>query len=378
MTKSIFVLNGESHPVAVNQAAFDLESDLQTLIADFTDLLPGQLINPGDPRRWLLVQREMGISDDEDAGDRWRLDHLFLDQDGIPTLVEVKMERDQRGRREVVAQMLDYAANAVLRWSVDKIRSAFERRCTENDQSPEDVLALFVGSPESVDAFWGAVKKNLESQTIRMIFVSDKIHPELRTIVEFLNRQMDPAEVLAVELQYFANDSRTVRTLVPTIYGQVAVARSGRSPSVETSIGQEEFVRIVAQSNSPNRLSFVKSLIEWSERKGFGMTFRTGANRSVFIPNCKAGKLTTYPVSCKDFGKLVLQMRYYQTHEQFQNEDTLQELESMLRRIPGFDPRGGMKGLPYVDMDQLATEKDRNAVLAVIEWILNKLSQATT
>ena len=98
MPNSIFVLNGESHPVAVNQATFDLESDLQTLIAQYPDLLPGHLINPADPRRWLLVQREMGIPDDEVLGDRWRLDHLFLDQDGVPTLVEVKMERDQRGR----------------------------------------------------------------------------------------------------------------------------------------------------------------------------------------------------------------------------------------------------------------------------------------
>jgi len=51
MPRSIFVLNGESHPVAVNQAAFDLESDLQSLIAEFPNLLPGSLINPQDPRR---------------------------------------------------------------------------------------------------------------------------------------------------------------------------------------------------------------------------------------------------------------------------------------------------------------------------------------
>ena len=30
-----------------------------------------------------------------------------------------------------------------------------------------------------------------------MIFIADKIPPELRRVVEFLNLQMDPAEVLA-------------------------------------------------------------------------------------------------------------------------------------------------------------------------------------
>jgi hypothetical protein len=377
MTNSIFVLNGQSHPVAVNQATFDLESDLQSLLAEFPKLLPGGLINPQDPRRWLLVQREMGISDEEQSGDRWRLDHLFLDQDGVPTLVEVKMERDQRGRREVVAQMLDYAANAVLRWDVDKIRTAFEVRCAERKQSADDVLAGFLGSQELIESFWRDVKKNLESQTIRLIFLSDKIHPELRTIVEFLNRQMDPAEVLAIELQYFANDDRTVRTLVPTIYGQIAAEKPGRSSTVGSSIGREDFLRIVAEANSPNRLAFVKCLIDWSERKGFAMTFRTGPNRSVFIPVCKVGKLTTYPVSCKEFGNLVFQMRYYKAYEPFQDEATLRELESMLARIPGFNARGGMKGLPYVHMDQLTTEQDRKSVLEVIDWILDKVGGTT-
>ena len=54
----------------------------------------------------------MGIPGDEDGGGRWSLDHLFLDQDANPTLVEVKRSTDTRIRREVVGQVLDYVANA--------------------------------------------------------------------------------------------------------------------------------------------------------------------------------------------------------------------------------------------------------------------------
>jgi len=39
------------------------------------------------------------------------LDHLFLDEAGVPTLVEVKRSSDTRARREMVAQMLDYFNN---------------------------------------------------------------------------------------------------------------------------------------------------------------------------------------------------------------------------------------------------------------------------
>src|SRR5712692_1756730 len=65
----------------------------------------------------------------EGGGGRWPVDHLFLDQDAIPTLVEVKRSSDTRIRREVVGQMLDYAANAVVYWPVDHLYAQFETQC---------------------------------------------------------------------------------------------------------------------------------------------------------------------------------------------------------------------------------------------------------
>src|SRR3954447_8360768 len=68
-------------------------------------------------------------------------EQLFVDQDGIPTLVEVKRSSDTRLRREVVGQLLDYAANAVLYWPVEKIRAQFEQTCHSGNQDPGQVLA---------------------------------------------------------------------------------------------------------------------------------------------------------------------------------------------------------------------------------------------
>ena len=39
-----------------------------------------------------------------------------------------------------------------------------------------------------------------------MLFVADRIPAELRRIVEFLNEQMDPAEVLALELRPYQGE----------------------------------------------------------------------------------------------------------------------------------------------------------------------------
>jgi hypothetical protein len=51
-----------------------------------------------------------------------------------------------------------------------------------------------------------------------MLFVADRIPAELKRIVEFLNEQMNPAEVLALELQQFVASG--LRTIVPVLYGK--------------------------------------------------------------------------------------------------------------------------------------------------------------
>src|SRR5207237_515196 len=163
------------------------------------NLLAGDQIDPVEPRRWLLVSREMRVSGDEGA-ERGSLDHLFLDQDAVPTLVEVKRSENTQIRREVVGQMLDHAANGVVFWSVEEIRSRYERSCNERGINPDETLAEFLRSEARQEGFWQSVKTNLQAGRIRLIFVADEIPPGLRRIVEFLNGQMDPAEVVAIEV----------------------------------------------------------------------------------------------------------------------------------------------------------------------------------
>jgi len=91
--------------VEMTEQPYDTEARLQDLLAKYPNLLAGDQIDEAVPRRWLLISREMGIPSEEEGSDRWSLDHLFLDQDAIPTLIEVKRSTDTRIRREVIGQM---------------------------------------------------------------------------------------------------------------------------------------------------------------------------------------------------------------------------------------------------------------------------------
>lgn len=123
-SKIFLIGNEKDRLITLEEAEYITEDMLQGLLEKYPDLLPGYQIAPENPRRWILVAREMRIPGDESEIGRWSLDHLFLDQDGTPTFVECKRSSDTRIRREVVAQMLDYAANGIEYWSMERIRQA--------------------------------------------------------------------------------------------------------------------------------------------------------------------------------------------------------------------------------------------------------------
>jgi len=233
MADDIFIIQNDGELVEMSEHAYDSEALLQELLAKYPKLLAGGQMDTSSPRRWLLVRREMGIPSKDEGGGRFSVDHLFLDQDAIPTLVEVKRSTDTRLRREVVGQMLDYAANAVMYWPVEQIQAEFEA----GSDDAEDELAQLLGEDPNQGEFWEKVKTNLQAGKIRMVFVADVIPSELRRIVEFLNEQMDPAEVLAVEIKQFVGEG--MKTLVPRVMGQTAEAEKKKRPRGGTRVNTE-------------------------------------------------------------------------------------------------------------------------------------------
>lgn len=146
-SKIFLIGDGKDNLVALEESGYVTESVLQDFLAEYPDLLPGDQIDPEAPRRWLLVVREMGIPGDVNEADRWSLDHLFLDQDGIPTFIECKRATDTRIRREVVAQMLEYAANGVEYWDIDKLRQCAAETAQKCGRSLNDEIAQLLADP---------------------------------------------------------------------------------------------------------------------------------------------------------------------------------------------------------------------------------------
>lgn len=205
----------------------DEERELQLILEKNPDLLPGDQINPKETRRWLLIKREMPVPDPHTGSDRWSIDFFFVDQDATPTFVECKRFADTRSRREVIGQMLEYAANGHYYWTKEIIRNFAEEAAKQKDLTLEDALrSLRLTNDEPVDVFFECVQQNLREGKLRLVFFLEESPTELRSIVDFLNKQMERSEVLLVEArQYSLNGTRVV---VPTLFGYTEEARQAK------------------------------------------------------------------------------------------------------------------------------------------------------
>ena len=222
MAERIYTIGDEGGLEPLEEAPFSTEDELQALIAGHPELLDGEQVRPGDPRRWILIAREKGISEHSDAGARWSIDHLIIDQDAVPTLAEVKRGTNPEIRRTVVGQMLEYAAHASQTWTADELRRTFEESASARGLDPIGELGKLLqsdGEPDA-DAFWQSVVTNLSARRLRLLFIADDIPDPLERVVEFLNAQMPNIEVLAVEIKRF--QGRSTQTLVPRIIGRIA------------------------------------------------------------------------------------------------------------------------------------------------------------
>ncbi len=168
MSGSIFVVSEDNKILELKESKYENEAIFQELIEKYPNILAEIKFHQIIQENGFLLQEKWGFQEKMvEMIDGFRT-HLFIDQDAIPTFVEVKRSSDTRIRREVVGQMLDYAANAIKYWSIDTIRDLYEQQ----NKSICDELDI---DEKSENLFWNNVESNLKEGKIRLLFVADEI-----------------------------------------------------------------------------------------------------------------------------------------------------------------------------------------------------------
>lgn len=369
----IFLIHNDGTLVEMKQSRYETEDLLQELIAKYPNLLAGDQISSNKPRRWLLIRREMPVADETGAIGRWSLDHLFIDQDAIPTLIEVKRSTDTRIRREIVGQMLEYAANSVVYCPAEQMRAHFEYECEKSSIEPAEKIRQFLGDEIDIETFWQQAKTNLQAGRIRMVFVADEIPRELQRIVEYLNQQMEFAEVLAIEIKQFVAEG--VKTYVPRLIGQTAEAMRTKGISSRQTRKWDEasFLEECARTQNSDIFEATKQLLNLVKSHATKLLFGAGSKYGNAMPffDDERGKqqwinISTHGSFCVHFGS--------QKSLPFSNPELRCELFEKLNLVPGITlSQIAIDRYPNIPLEPITKMNGLPQLLEVVAWAIRQI-----
>lgn len=358
---------------------FEREDELQDLINRHPELL-ARSIDDDENAAWLSIERELSITfaDDEDTS-HWRLDNLFIDGRGVPTLVEVKRSSDPRVRREVVAQLLDYAASFRADWSHGKLRELWQRRISQGRGDADGTFDDFLTSSSfgSEAAFWEAVDTNVGAGRLRLLIVCDRLGGRLVRIIRFLNEHMDQIEVLGVAIQPRGTLSGQ-QTLSVEVEGALDVPKS--APPSQRRV-EEEFWSALRERRPASEVSGTEAMITGMLELGDSyVSMGSDKNDPCLFVNYRVDGLAAdvWPLKFSPtHGRVYLQFRALKNRPGFESDVSREECRQRLRVATGHPiDVGSLAGQPYFTAGVLADPTRRQAVLDEVKSILDRIADA--
>ena len=214
---------------SVTSSAYNNEAELQEILADN----PSLLTNETDPPI-ALIQTELNLPDSGKA------DILYIDSDGLPIVVEVKLAKNAESRREIVAQIFDYISS-ITQFTVDELDDL-----TENQL--QTAIKSLAEENKTTEQIWKLCSKNLRAGDVRVVLAIDKTPEELVRIVRFVNDK-SVLDVRLVEFQKYS-DKKNKTIIVPNfiVIGEsktvVKEKRPKRQPPPEFQLVLENYNNI--------------------------------------------------------------------------------------------------------------------------------------
>ena len=315
------------------------EDFMQQLVAAHPELIADQ------DGALLLIRREQPISDREEGGGRWSIDHLFVTRSGIPVLVELKRAVDTRLRREVVGQMLDYAANGTAYWQGGRIAESFAASMAQQNRDADAELATFLAGTSEPQDFWQQVDANFSAGRIKMVFVADTIPRELARIVEFLNEQMK-ADVRAVELSWFESEGG-MTALTPRVIGETERAQNEKAARTTLPpIGREAWIEEHLAKFGGETVEAAENFIRVVEEAGGHAEVTTAQGSIIAVLELPAGRLFPMGLNRAGRGMIQFSLSYLVSRPAFAPEEVRQSLYDELASVVGTLTTAKLNGFP--------------------------------
>jgi len=253
------------------------EKLLQELIHADPGILPVQEIDRGfsDLRP---VCQELPLA----SGTKY-VDNLLINPDGRICIVECKLWRNPEAVREVVAQVLDYAAE-LSRLSYSELEKAGAKASRQNEREFLVRTVLGDGASDELKVdFIDALSLSLRNGTFLLLIAGDGIRAGLHQIADLLNRSTLGFSLGLVEIAFYGNVTTgpfyvqprilfRTETVTRTVFvladkqGKLAI-ENVTAPTKPQTISEQEFFQKLAAVD-PSYPGEVRELIDAAKAAG--------------------------------------------------------------------------------------------------------------
>jgi len=358
------------------------ETVLQQLIREHPEVLPLEDLGDDVPPL-LIVGRETALLNGY-------VDVIGVDQDGLITIVECKLDRNPEVKRTVIGQVLGYGAYlwgmSYEQFESDVVRKYFgSDRCHRpdwRDLAVDDAMQRFreeqsLGGEWDKSAFREQVTANLQAGRFRLIIVVDKVNDELRRTVEFLNTCTGPHfDILCAELRYYATE--TTRLLVPALIGKPSSAKTTSKPSPSGNWTPERFFPALRERTNDESVQIARRLLAWCDQT-FDKTFwGTGTRSGSFNGLIRWDtEHVANVVGVWTYGTIEIGFAYVKYYPPFDHEDKRREWHRRLNEIGTFTlPEISFNRRPNIPISALATDIAFTQFTQVMQWVAAELRTA--
>lgn len=368
MADDIFQVTADGDLRQFASTPYESEDLLQRLLADHPDVLAAGAA----AQRLMLIAREVPVAEREGGAGRWSLDHLFVDAEAVPVLVEVKRATDTRLRRETVGQLLDYAAHGATYWSSSGLQAGFEESCRRRQMLPAEALEELLGPDGDPDGFWSQIEENLRAGRIRVVLVADDIPGPVRRVLEFLNEQMNPAEVFAVEVRQYVGDGPE-RTLVPRFIGRTRKAERSKGSTDASRSQRWTLDELLADLRGRGLAHLVPVATRLYDeiRSRMRIVFNRGATMGSFVAEGTGPAGSVHLLVVRSTGELMLPMSWLEGQPPFDDDQLRAEYRRRVEEAVDLPAR--LTGQPYASLEVLMDDAALARLLEALDWALEKL-----
>lgn len=348
----------------VESNAYAAEAELQRLLAESPGLLTTDEIRP-DASPFVVAVREFTLP----VGS---IDLLAFSAAGDIGIIECKLATNTQVKREVIGQVLDYAAH-LWEMSYEDLDAKVKERTQFN---LADLVAQSSNLPDwDEEEFRGNVRANLLSGNFILLIAVNELNDELSRIVRFVNATGTPAYAFAaMEMRRF--QSNEVEMLVPRVFGPMRSAAK-RSSEAKKKWDEESFFAELREQHGGESVRVAERILEWSQKNMTRVWWGEGSRNGSYVPVLRHNERDHQLFVVWTSANIEIYFYWYQHKPPLDSEEMRKEIARRLNQIKGVKiPPDGITRRPWFPLSTLSAPGALEQFLAIFDWVVEEIKKS--